>query len=242
MSKHSKHQHNFNDLEHKNLNTHPAKEQKCDCQSGDKCTCGENCYCENDCTCNNCECESGKCTCENCDCENGTCNCDENCDCQHGKCTCKNCNCKNAQIDSLQKKANEYLELARRSQAEFDNYRKRTKQSETLAKQDGIILAVESILPVVDSIDNAKKQVVDANFVKSLDLVSTQLMQSLTTLGVSKISALNAQFDPNLHNAVLTGCDKAKLDNQILEEYQAGFVLNGKVIRHSVVKVNKLEN
>ena len=95
-------------------------------------------------------------------------------------------------------------------------------------------------MPVIDSIDNAKKQVTDADFIKSLDLVASQIMQSLESLGVKKIETENQIFDPNYHNAVLTGNDPDKKEDEILEEYQAGFMLDGKVIRHSVVKVNKL--
>ena len=61
-------------------------------------------------------------------------------------------------------------------------------------------------------------------------------------LGVTKIKAENEMFDPNFHNAVLTGCEEDKEDGIILEEYQEGFILKeSKVIRHSVVKINKIE-
>lgn len=145
------------------------------------------------------------------------------------------------EIKVLQSQNDEYLDLAKRVQAEFDNYRKRTREVEKQAKQDGIALAVEKFLPIIDSIESAKKQLSDENFLKSLDLVNTQIMQSLESLGVCKIEAVGKEFDPNFHNAVLTGTDETKQNDEILEEYQAGFMLNGKVIRHSVVRVNKLE-
>ena len=79
----------------------------------------------------------------------------------------------------------------------------------------------------------------DENIIKALDLINNQIMQSLQGLGVERIEAVGKEFNPNLHNAIMTGNEEGKAEDEILEEYQAGFVLNGKVIRHSVVKVNK---
>ncbi len=165
---------------------------------------------------------------EKCNCEKNDCECDEKCECEHIS----------AQ-ENLQEAMN-YLEMAQRIQAEFDNYRKRTISAEKDARKNGICEAVEKFLPVIDSLDNAKRQVSDENFKKALDLVQNQVMQSLKSLGVEKIPALDQPFDPNLHNAIMAGSDSEKPDEIILEEFQAGFKLDGKVIRHSVVKVNKL--
>lgn len=178
--------------------------------SKEKCHCNDNCECGDNCTCDS----ENKC--------NENCCCGENCDCQKDE---HNLN---------------FLEMAQRIQAEFDNYRKRTANTEKEARKKGVCDAIEKFLPVIDSLDNAKRQVNDENFKKALDLVNNQLMQSLTSLGVERIDALGQMFDPNLHNAIMAGADETKPDEIILEEFQAGFKLDGKVIRHSVVKVNKL--
>lgn len=192
------------------------KSSKKHSESKDKCHCGEKCHCDDKCECgDSCNCDSeNKC--------NDNCCCESNCDCEK----------------NLEQFA--YFEMAQRIQAEFDNYRKRTQNSEKEAKMRGICDAVEKFLPVIDSLDNAKRQVSDENFKKALDLVNSQLTQSLTSLGVERIDALGQMFDPNLHNAILAGSDETKPDEMVLEEFQAGFKLDGKVIRHSVVKVNKL--
>ncbi|MBQ0017562.1 MAG: nucleotide exchange factor GrpE [Clostridiales bacterium] len=159
---------------------------------------------------------------------NHKCECDENCECDcDDECEC-GCH------DEVN-----YLEMAQRIQAEFDNYRKRTVESEKQARQKGIIDAVEKILPVIDSIENAKRQVSDEVFKKSIDLINVQLYQCLENLGVKKIDALNKPFNPNFHNAIMTGEDKNFEQDIVLEVFQDGFMLNDKVIRHSVVKVNK---
>ena len=62
----------------------------------------------------------------------------------------------------------------------------------------------------------------------------------LEELGITKINAKGEMFDPNFHNAVLTGNDPSKQDGEILEEYQEGFMMkNERVIRYSVVQINK---
>lgn len=215
MNKEKKHKHSDNESCCKS----GVDEQKKTCQCND-----ENCKCNDDCNCS--EHCNDDCTCEDCDCNTKHCECDGDYNCHH-------------KSDNLQEALN-YLELAQRVQAEFDNYRKRTAQAEKNAKQKGIMEAVEKILPIIDSVDNAKRQVSDENFTKALDLINSQIVQSLAGLGVERIEAVGKEFDPNYHNAILTGNDTTKLEDEILQEFQAGFKLGEKVIRHSVVMVNKL--
>ena len=93
----------------------------------------------------------------------------------------------------------------------------------------------------MDSFKQAKSSIQDENTLKGLDLVYNQITKAFEELGVTKIKALGEQFDPNYHNAVLTGNDPDKADNEIISEYQEGFIMkNDRVIRHSVVQINKL--
>lgn len=211
------------------------------------CTCGEECGCnheteheccgkhEHTCKCNHDGHNHNHCHCDDdCHC-NDDC-CDDECSC-HDECEDDNCDCCNHD-DNLQEAYN-YLELAQRIQAEFENYRKRTQSAEREAKQKGIMEAVEKLLPVVDSVDIAKKQVTDESLLNALEVINKQIFQSLESLGVKKIEALGKPFDPNYHNAIMTGEDAEKEADIVLEEYQQGFTLGDKVIRYSVVKVNK---
>lgn len=202
---------------------HCDYKDNCECEKENVCDCHEDSSCDNQCTCEE------------------HCNCDESCDCgcqENDTCECEKCSC-DEHDDNMQEAYN-YLEMAQRVQAEFDNYRKRTQKLEMEAKENGICLAVEKFLPVIDSIDSAKRQVKDENFQKALDLINNQLMQSLASLKVEKIDAVGKEFNPHLHNAIMTGNDSTKKDDEVLEEFQAGFKLGDKVVRHSVVRVNKL--
>ena len=135
----------------------------------------------------------------------------------------------------------EYLELAQRIKAEFENYKRRNAEVTVQSFENGVAKAIEKLLPAMDSFKQAKSSIQDENTLKGLDLVYNQITKAFEELGVTKIKALGEQFDPNYHNAVLTGNDPDKADNEIIGEYQEGFIMkNDRVIRHSVVQINKL--
>ena len=142
---------------------------------------------------------------------------------------------KPAEVDA---KANEYLEMAQRLQAEFDNYRRRNLETASRSRQDGIVYAVEQLLPVLDTIASAKKQIVDENLAKAIELIYKQTLDCFAKLGVEKIEAVGKPFDPNYHNAIMTEHVEGTKPDIVLDEFQEGFIMNGKVIRHSVVKVS----
>lgn len=143
----------------------------------------------------------------------------------------------------VQNKEAEYLELAQRLKAEFENYKKRNAEVVSQSFDNGVAHTVEKMLPAIDSFKQAKTNIADENVLKGLDLVLSQILNAFSELGVTKIPAVGEQFNPNFHNAVLVGKEEDKEDGVILDEYQEGFILkNDRVIRHSVVKINKLDN
>ena len=154
----------------------------------------------------------------------------------------KNSKDKKEQVDNIQmSKEAEYLELAQRIKAEFENYKKRNAELSQQSYENGVAQTVSKLLPAIDSFKQAKSTITDENTLTGLDLVLSQILNAFAELGVTKIQAEGEMFNPNYHNAVLTGNDNEKPDNIILEEYQEGFILkNDRVIRHSVVKINKL--
>lgn len=145
--------------------------------------------------------------------------------------------------EEVQSKEAEYLELAQRIKAEFENYKKRNAEVVSQSFDNGVTHTVEKLLPAIDSFKQAKASIQDESVLKGLDLVLSQILNAFGELGVTKIPAVGEQFDPNFHNAVLVGKEEDKEDGVILDEYQEGFILkNERVIRHSVVKINKLDN
>ncbi len=145
---------------------------------------------------------------------------------------------------SLQEKAGEcekLYTLLQRTAADFDNYKKRTlKEKETIFTDTAADVAA-AFLPVADNLERALGSVTDnANPEKirgGISLVIKQMYEILDDLKVKEIEALGKKFDPLLHNAVLHVDDEKYGENEIIEVMQKGYILNGKVIRYSMVKV-----
>lgn len=139
-----------------------------------------------------------------------------------------------------QNKELEYLELAQRIKAEFENYKKRTAEIATMSFNNGVASCVEKLLPALDSFKQAKSSIIDEDTLKGINLIYDQIFNALKSMGIEKIDAIGKIFDPNYHNAVMVDKVLDKPDGEILEEFQEGFMLGNRVVRHSVVKINKL--
>lgn len=151
------------------------------------------------------------------------------------ECSCgEDCTCK--------QDSNEYLEMAQRIQAEFDNYRKRSADIVRISRQDGIIEAVIKFLPAIDSIQKAKDMITDEKVLEGIDLIEKELKNSLKALGIEEIEAFGKPFDPELHNVIAVKEDNSLEDGTILDVFQAGYKIGSRVLRYSQVIVNKTEN
>ncbi len=128
-----------------------------------------------------------------------------------------------------------------RLMAEFDNYRKRTDKEKAAMYEIGAKDVIEKILPVIDNFERAFKTLTEEEKASSLadgmDRVYKQLMKAFDEVGVKEIDALNKEFDPNLHNAVMHVEDENFGENTICEEFQKGYTYRDNVVRHSMVKV-----
>lgn len=142
--------------------------------------------------------------------------------------------------DSKQALADEYLNLARVIQADFDNYRKRSIEQIEKARIEGIASTVEVLLPSLDAFRKVKEKVKDETTLEGIDMLERAILSSLERLGVEKIEALGLPLDPNVHNALAVATKEGYEDGVIIEEFQAGYKMGNKVIRCSQVLVNKL--
>jgi len=126
-----------------------------------------------------------------------------------------------------------------RLQADFENFRRRTRQEKeelSTLVAEGIVL---ELLPVVDNFERALiSPAEDASAVQSgVDLIFRQMKAALEKLGVTMIEAKGKQFDPNEHQAVMRVDDSELEDGLIVEELQKGYKVKKRVIRPSMVKV-----
>ena len=138
-----------------------------------------------------------------------------------------------AQVE-LAAERDKYLRLA----AEYDNFRKRSAKEREKAYSDAIADTVVRLLPVYDNLERAlKMECADGAFYKGVEMTMTQLSEILEGMGIVPIKAAGEPFDPNRHNAVIA-IENPELGEKIVaEEYQKGFMLGERIIRHSTVVV-----
>ncbi|MCX7780707.1 MAG: nucleotide exchange factor GrpE [Negativicutes bacterium] len=126
----------------------------------------------------------------------------------------------------------------KRLQADFDNFRRRSRQEKeelSLIVSQGIVL---QFLPVLDNFERALASTAqDEGLRTGVEMIYRQFAQVLEKLGVEPIQAIGVEFDPKLHEAVMSVEDAGQNDGVIIEELQKGYSMHGKVIRPSMVKV-----
>ena len=135
-------------------------------------------------------------------------------------------------------KAEEYLNLAQRVQADFDNYRRRTKAIRAEAYEDGAREFIKQLLPVVDNLERAVAQESsDEQLLTGVKLVHKQLMEALEKRGVTVIDRPGEKFDPTLENAVLQGTPEEGEPGAVCAVLQKGYKMGDFVLRRAMVKV-----
>lgn len=133
----------------------------------------------------------------------------------------------------------QYMRLA----ADFDNFRKRQSRDNEDLRVQIVCTTLSEILPVVDNFDRARQQLNPQheeaqNLHRSYQGLYKQLVEVFKQLGVSPMRAEGEPFDPNLHEAVMREESHEHPEDVVIEELQRGYQLNGRVIRHALVKVS----
>ncbi|MED3659459.1 nucleotide exchange factor GrpE [Bacillus velezensis] len=147
------------------------------------------------------------------------------------------------QIDELQGLLDEKENKLLRVQADFENYKRRSRLEMEAAQKYRSQNVVTEILPALDNFERALQVEAESEQTKSLlqgmEMVRRQLMDALEKEGVEAIEAVGQEFDPNLHQAVMQVEDENFGSNIVIEELQKGYKLKDRVIRPSMVKVNQ---
>ena len=128
-----------------------------------------------------------------------------------------------------------------RTAAEFDNYKKRTAREKDEYYKNAVCDTIAQLLPVLDNLERAVSAAENAgetgSVLDGIKMVQKQFCDALTSIGVEAIDAMGKEFDPERHNAVMTG-EGGDKENTVIEEFQKGYLYKDKVIRHSMVKVS----
>ena len=140
--------------------------------------------------------------------------------------------------NKLEQQIEDLTDRLKRNMAEFDNFRKRTEKEKSSMYIIGAKDIIEKILPVVDNFERGLAQATEGDpFAEGMEKIYKQLTTTLESLGVEPNEAVDKEFNPDLHNAVMHVEDESVGDNIIVEELQKGYTYKGFVVRHSMVKV-----
>ena len=148
---------------------------------------------------------------------------------------------KAGEAEAAEKAAEAESERYMRLMAEFQNYKKRAAKEKTDTLQYANEKIVSELLPVIDNFERALATETDdlEGYAKGMQLIFEQFKKALENAGLEEIKAMDEVFDPNVHNAVLAENVEDKEDGVITKVLQKGYKLRDKVVRPSMVAVNK---
>ncbi len=165
----------------------------------------------------------------------------------------------NDELEKIKEENNALKEKYTRLLAEFENFRKRNDKERLSMIDIGASEVLTKLLPIVDNFDRAiesintisentkdatetseeEKSKQEESFTKGIEQIYKQLQKFLEELNVKKIKALGEQFDPNMHNAVMTDEESDAKEGTITADLQPGYTYKDQILRHSMVKVKK---
>ncbi|MBQ6234055.1 MAG: nucleotide exchange factor GrpE [Clostridia bacterium] len=141
-------------------------------------------------------------------------------------------------LEASRQKAEEYLNLAQRVQADFDNFRKRNQSVRADAYEEGGRDVIASLLPVIDNLERAVGiETTDDKLHTGVEMVLKQLNDLMEKRGVTVIDRQGEPFDPNLENAVMQGTPEDGEKGTVCQVLQKGYKMGNYVLRTAMVKV-----
>ena len=144
----------------------------------------------------------------------------------------------NAFVKSAEAKRDEYLSMAQRVQADFENFRRRNNAVRADAYEDGARAFIKTILPVMDNLERAlAAESADTALHEGVSMVHRQLSEALEKRGVTVIDCAGEKFDPRLEDAVMQADASEGEPGTVCLVLQKGYQLGDVVLRHAMVKV-----
>ena len=142
------------------------------------------------------------------------------------------------QLEAAKKQSDEYLNMAQRVQADFENFRRRNNAVRADAYEDGARAFIKTILPVMDNLERAlAAESADAALHEGVSMVHRQLSEALEKRGVTVIDCAGEKFDPRLEDAVMQADASDGEPGTVCLVLQKGYQLGDVVLRHAMVKV-----
>jgi molecular chaperone GrpE len=152
-------------------------------------------------------------------------------------------------VAAAQKERDAYKEQFLRAVADFDNYRKRIERERRELSEYAAADVLLDLLPIIDNFERAlsafaqsataDRQADSEAFRRGVELIHKQMLDLLRKRGVTRIDALGADFDPNIHQAVIHEPSEEHREGEVMEELQRGYKLGDRLLRPAMVKVAK---
>jgi molecular chaperone GrpE len=150
------------------------------------------------------------------------------------------------ELEAKAQKADEYLELAQRTKADFENYRKRASREATAAQERGMTKLARELLPAIDNLeralaaaesDGANGPESDHTLAAGIKLVQAEVVAALARVGIEPFSPEGEVFDPQRHEAMAQQPSEGAEPGTVIEVYQRGYTLGESVLRPARVVV-----
>jgi molecular chaperone GrpE len=143
------------------------------------------------------------------------------------------------ELNEAKRERDEYLELAQRTRADFENYRKRVAAEASEARGRGKAELARELLPVIDNLERAlQSSTGEEPLAKGVALVLEELRAKLKAAGVEAYDPHGERFDPTLHEALSTRAEEGTESGIVVETVEKGYRLNGQVLRPARVVVS----
>ena len=144
-----------------------------------------------------------------------------------------------AALETAVAQRDEYLDSLRRTQADFQNFKRRNQTARSDGYADGVCEALTALLPAIDNLeralDAADQAGVSDGLTEGVKMTLSTMLDGLKRFGFEEVPALGETFDPEKHNAVMR--EAGDEPGKILEVFQKGYRVKDKIIRYAMVKV-----
>ena len=134
--------------------------------------------------------------------------------------------------EELRTQNDKYLRMA----AEYDNFRRRSREEKDATYENAMADTVAELLPIIDNLERAAAIDAEGPLKDGIMMIIKSVEGVFAKLGVEPVGKPGEQFDPNLHNAVMHDEDETKGDNEITDVFQKGYKKGNKIIRFAMVK------
>ena len=132
----------------------------------------------------------------------------------------------------IKEKDDKYLRMA----AEYDNFRRRSREEKDATYECAMADTVNELLPIIDNLERAAAIDAEGPIKDGIVMIMKSVEGVLAKLGVEPVGKVGDTFDPNLHNAVMHDEDETRGEGEIVEVYQKGYKKGNKMIRFAMVK------